>query len=184
MKYLLLVLFLFSSSVASDSFAQKSKAKAPAASNLNGVKRLDTLTIGGIRPGDQLAAFRRADFKLDTVFWTGNMGANMVKGIHTQFGQKGECRITTRDGEVQQVAFNMTFADSVKTMQAFKRLEKEFSTAFGDPDDEYHNVHYMIKWMGDKRILQIKTMDGTNTLSVTLTPVAKPAANPKLPTTK
>lgn len=184
MKYLLLVLFLLGTAPPSDASAQKSKRKTPAPAaapvkpapplkSATPIKRLDTLTIGGLRPGDQLAAFERVSFKLDTVFWQGKQGANMLKGTITQFGHKGECRITTRDGEVQQVAFNLAFADSIKAQAAFKRLESEISAAFGDPDEEYHNVHQFIKWFGDKRILSLKGMDGASTLSVVLTSAVK-----------
>jgi hypothetical protein len=179
-KYLLLVLFLLSSSVITrDASAQKSKAKVAIQAQAP-VKRLDTLTIGGLRPGDQMAAFKRVSFDLDTVFWQGNTGANMLKGIVTQFGQKGECRISTRDGEIQQVAFNMSFADSNKAIAAFKQLERDISTAYGLPDEEYHNVHRSIKWKGDKRILSLKGMEGTSTLSIVLTSVPKPEAKPGL----
>ncbi len=177
-KYILLVLFLLSSTViASEASAQKSKSKI-AIQTQAPVKRLDTLTIGGLRPGDQIAALKRVGYKLDTVFWQGNSGANMLKGIVTQFGQKGECRISTRDGEIQQVAFNMGYADSNKAMDAFKKLEREISKAYGDPDEAYNNVHKSIKWFGDKRVLNLKGVEGTSTLSITLTQIAKPEASP------
>lgn len=169
-KYLLLVLFLFTSFETSDASAQKKKPAAPQAPAF---AKIDTLTIGGLRPGDLVAAFQRVSFDLDTVFWQGPSGANMLKGTFTQFGEKGECRISTRDGEIQQVAFNMVFADSNKARQTFDELESAITGRFGDPKDAYHNVHMMTRWVGEKRILSLKGMDGASTLSLALTLVPK-----------
>jgi hypothetical protein len=172
-KYLFLVLFLFTAFVASDASAQKKK---PAQQVTTGLAKIDTLTIGGLRPGDLVAAFQRVTFDLDTVFWQGPSGANMMKGTFKQFGENGECRITTREGEIQQVAFNMVFADSNKARQTYDELESVITGRFGEPKDAYHNVHMMTRWVGDKRILSLKGMDGANTLSLTLTLVPKTAS--------
>ena len=182
MKYFVLVLFLLSSSVVSDTVAQGNRKPVP--SKPGGLALIDTMTIGGIRPGDLMAAFSRASFKMDTVFWQGREGANMFKGVFTQFGQKGECRISTRDGEVQQVAFNMVFADTLKAQQAFDALDRWITQRYGDPSETYANVHYIYKWYGEKRALALKTQQGASAIGITLTQLAKPAASPKTPRTQ
>jgi hypothetical protein len=173
-KYFLLVLFLVTTVLANDASAQKKKPVAQSPS----FAKIDTLTIGGLRPGDLVAAFQRVTFDLDTVFWQGPAGANMLKGTFKQFGENGECRISTRDGEIQQVAFNMVFADSSRASQMFDELAEAVSERFGDPSDAYRNVHRMTRWVGEKRILSLKGMDGASTLSLTLTLVPKAAAKP------
>ena len=182
LKYFLLVLSLLSSSVAIDASAQTKRKPAPAPKS--GSALIDTMTIGGIRPGDLMAAFSRASFKMDTVFWQGREGANMFKGVFTQFGQKGECRISTREGVVQQVAFNMVFADTLKAQQSFDALDRWITERYGDPIETYANVYYIYKWAGEKRVLALKTQQGTSAISITLTEIAKPAASPKTPRTQ
>jgi hypothetical protein len=183
MKYFVLVLFLLSSSLAADLLAQGKRKSVP--SKPGGSALIDTMTIGGIRPGDLMAAFSRASFTMDTVFWQGREGANMFKGLFTQFGHKGECRISTREGEIQQVAFNMVFADTLRAQQAFDALDRWITQRYGDPVETYTNVHYIYKWAGEKRVLALKTQQGASTVSISLTQIAKPAASsPKLPRTQ
>lgn len=147
--------------------------------------KIDTMTFAGFRPGDQLAALTRASFDLDTVFWTGPHGANMFKGIVTLFGQKGECRMTANEGELQQLSFNATFADSAQAQVAFSKFESEIIRLFGEPKEAYMNVHYSIKWFGEKRVLALKTVEGSKTINLTLTkieapPVSSPGKSRKL----
>lgn len=182
MKYLLsLILFL---AIAAEVPAQTTTSTTQATQS-KGLGKIDTLTIGGLRPGDLIAAFQRLRYKIDTVFWTGNDGANMLKATVSLFGFKGESRMTTRDGEIQQLAFTIPFTDGKKAMEAYGEIDSIITTRFGQAKEAYSNVHHSIKWYGDKRVLNLKTIDNSPSVTLTLTQLAAPAVTePKRPSRK
>ena len=63
--------------------------------------------------------------------------------------------------------------EGIEAKKELEALQKQISKDFGDPDEEYNNVHQIIKWNGDKRSLSLKGMDGASTLSVVLTSMVK-----------
>lgn len=176
MKILLIAVCLL---LARETTAQSGKATAQAKATATKAAKIDTVTFDGIRPGDLVAALSRVRFDLDTIFWYGPHGANLVKGNTTLFGYRGECRITTKDGSLQQLSFTSTFRDSAEAAVAYDKLDQEITKKFGNASEAYMNMHKSIKWHGELRTLNLKTVDGSNSVTVTLTPrIVRPGTKP------
>lgn len=130
---------------------------------------IDTVHLGGLDLNTRAADIGVfAGCRIDTMLWGGEAGASMFGFKWSYLGEPGEVRVATENGLVSQLTFVAATKDSVQAASRYRKLSAKMEKQYGDPDEEYANRYRFETWHGKRAQLSVKTMDGANYLTVTL----------------
>ncbi|MBS1903343.1 MAG: hypothetical protein JSS75_06550 [Bacteroidetes bacterium] len=125
---------------------------------------VDTLTLGGVKTSIPLnSAPQLAHF--DTIFWSADMGAGMLRHPDNAFGHTGEYRVAIQDGKVQQITFAIGAHNKAEAKKFYDEVYARLTAAYGQPDGSSATE---FRWEGVEQFFATRLSDDGNAVSIVL----------------